>query len=150
MLRKFKISIDGTEYLVEMEELTPSVQFQPVQPPVQETTPVQNTNGVTQNGAVHNGAAQVNNGTAQVEAEPAPQPTEKGEGQEITAPMPGTVLKVHVNVGEQVKENQSLLVLEAMKMENEIVSPVDGVVTSIMVRDGQAVDVGEILITVQG
>ncbi|TQA70475.1 biotin/lipoyl-binding protein, partial [Enterococcus faecalis] len=66
----------------------------------------------------------------------------------MPAPMPGTVLKVLVNVGDTVSENQPLLILEAMKMENEIVAGKAGTVTGIHVTQGQIVNPGEPLITI--
>ena len=57
--------------------------------------------------------------------------------------MPGTILSVSVKPGDTVKRNQVLMVLEAMKMENEIVAPVEGVVVGVNVAGGQAVNTGE-------
>jgi biotin carboxyl carrier protein len=64
----------------------------------------------------------------------------------IKAPMPGLILEISVEVGQTVKENDSLLILEAMKMENSFLSPRDGVIKSITVEIGQAVDKGQLLI----
>lgn len=64
----------------------------------------------------------------------------------ISCPMPGTILSIKVAVGERVKRGQILLILEAMKMENEIVAPEDGVVGAISVTQGQTVDTGATLI----
>ena len=61
-------------------------------------------------------------------------------GEVVAAPMPGTILSVNVNVGDSVKKGQLLLVLEAMKMENEIFSPKDGVVAQVITQKGAAVD----------
>ena len=76
-------------------------------------------------------------------------PVAAGEGQKITAPMPGTILKVNVQNGQSVKNGQVLLVLEAMKMENEIVAPCDGVVTSVTVTKGASVTAGAVLCTLK-
>lgn len=65
----------------------------------------------------------------------------------IEAPMPGTILSINVTKGQTVKKGEILLVLEAMKMENEIVSPIDGKVISINVKPGDNVNSGEILIS---
>lgn len=65
---------------------------------------------------------------------------------EIKAPIPGLILEISVSVGQEVKENDSLLILEAMKMENTFVSPRAGVIKSIAVRKGEAVDKGQLLI----
>lgn len=64
----------------------------------------------------------------------------------IKAPMPGLIIEVSVQAGQEVKENDQLLILEAMKMENSILSPRDGVIKSITVAKSQAVDKGQLLI----
>lgn len=66
----------------------------------------------------------------------------------IEAPMPGTILSVKVKVGDAVKKGDLLLILEAMKMENEIVSPVDGRISHVGVSNGAVVNPGDILITI--
>ena len=76
-------------------------------------------------------------------------PVAAGEGQKITAPMPGTILKVNVQNGQAVKKGQVLLVLEAMKMENEIMAPADGTVTSVTVTKGASVTSGAVLCTLK-
>lgn len=82
---------------------------------------------------------------ASVEVPSAPAPPVSGEGV-VTAPMPGKILRVLVNEGDGVTVGQGLLVLEAMKMENEIPSPKDGVVKRILVKEGDTVDTGQPLI----
>ena len=69
-------------------------------------------------------------------------------GIEVKAHMPGNILDVKVSVGSKVEANSVVVVLEAMKMENEIVTPVGGTVTSVNVNKGAAVNSGDILITV--
>ena len=69
--------------------------------------------------------------------------------EKIEAPMPGTILDVKVNVGDKVDNGQVLLVLEAMKMDNEIVSPVGGTISSVMVKKGDTVNSGDIMITIK-
>ena len=64
----------------------------------------------------------------------------------IKAPMPGLILEISVEVGQEVKENDPLLILEAMKMENSILSPRDGVIKSITMTKGAAVEKGALLI----
>ncbi|MDT2757302.1 acetyl-CoA carboxylase biotin carboxyl carrier protein subunit [Enterococcus asini] len=135
MLRKFKIAIDGKEYLVEMEELTEGLAA-PVAPPAQQV--VQPVAHPTPESA-----------PAPVTPEPKPAPKANATaGEGIDAPMPGTILKVLANVGDQVTANQPILILEAMKMENEIVAPKDGVVTAIHVTAGEMVNPGQPLITI--
>ena len=64
----------------------------------------------------------------------------------IKAPMPGLILEISIEVGQTVKENDPLLILEAMKMENSFLSPRDGVIKSIAVEKGNAVDKGQLLV----
>lgn len=64
----------------------------------------------------------------------------------ITAPMPGLILEMTVKVGDEVKENDPLLILEAMKMENVITSPRDGTIKAISAKKGDAVDKNQLLV----
>ncbi|WP_203255672.1 acetyl-CoA carboxylase biotin carboxyl carrier protein subunit [Hyunsoonleella ulvae] len=64
----------------------------------------------------------------------------------ITAPMPGLILEINIEVGQEIKENDTLLILEAMKMENSITSPIDGTVKAIHSKKGNAVDKGQLII----
>lgn len=66
----------------------------------------------------------------------------------MNAPMPGTILEVRVTEGATVKKGDILLILEAMKMENEIMAPCDGTVTSVSVTKGAAVESGALLCTI--
>ena len=87
---------------------------------------------------------------APVAAAPAaPVPAASGVGESITSPMPGNILSVNVAAGDTVKKGQVLMVLEAMKMENEIMAPQDGKVTSVAVAKGAAVESGALLCTIQ-
>ena len=69
--------------------------------------------------------------------------------QAVAAPMPGRVAKLLVEAGDEVKAGQALVVLEAMKMENELRSPKDGKVAEVLVREGQAVDAQTKLCTIE-
>ena len=69
--------------------------------------------------------------------------------QEIRAQMPGKIVKVLVSVGEQVAAEESLVIIEAMKMENELRSPIDGVVAAVEVGEGDAVETGALLVVVE-
>ena len=69
-------------------------------------------------------------------------------GEKVTSPMPGTILSVNVAAGDVVKRGQVLMILEAMKMENEIMCPCDGTVTSVSVTKGTAVESGTLLCTI--
>lgn len=66
-------------------------------------------------------------------------------GEQITSPMPGNILSVNVSAGDTVKKGQVLMILEAMKMENEIMSPCDGKVVSVSVAKGATVESGTLL-----
>ena len=80
---------------------------------------------------------------------PAPAaPAAPAGGEKITAPMPGTILAVNVTSGSAVKKGDVLMILEAMKMENEIMAPCDGTVTSVSVTKGAAVESGTLLCTI--
>jgi biotin carboxyl carrier protein len=68
---------------------------------------------------------------------------------QVTAPMPGTILDVKVNVGDTVSKGQVIMILEAMKMENDIVAPCDGKITSILAKKNDTVNSGDTLATVQ-
>lgn len=72
----------------------------------------------------------------------------EGAGEPILAPLPGTVLDVKVASGETVQSGQVLLVLEAMKMENEIAAPRGGTVTELHAKKGQAVTTGDLLLII--
>ena len=73
-------------------------------------------------------------------------PVAVGAGEPVTSPMPGNILDIRVAQGDAVKSGQVLIILEAMKMENEIVAPRDGVVNQIVTSKGASVDTGATLI----
>ena len=129
MLRKFKIKVDGQEYQVEMEEIgavAPAAPVAPVAAPAAPAAPA-------------------------VEAAPAPAApvaaTPAG-ADAMPSPMPGNILRILVNVGDTVTENQPLMILEAMKMENEIVAAKAGVVAGIHVKECQVVNPGDAFIKI--
>ena len=68
-------------------------------------------------------------------------------GEAVKSPMPGTILSVKVSVGQQVKKGDTVAVLEAMKMENEIPAPQDGTVSSVDVSNGATVETGATIVT---
>ena len=83
-------------------------------------------------------------------AAPAAQPVrndrnDTADGEKITAPRPGNILAVNISMGQSVKAGDVLFVLEAMKMENDIVAPVDGTVKQIIASKGATVDTDEVL-----
>ena len=102
---------------------------------------------VTVNGNVYEITLEVID-KADIKAAPAPAAAPAAAGsQSINAPMPGTILKVNVQNGQAVKKGDVLMILEAMKMENEIMAPADGVVASVNVASGASVESGALLCT---
>ena len=75
-------------------------------------------------------------------------PSGAGEGTPVKAPLPGVVTKINVSVGQQVKKGANVLVLEAMKMENNIAAEADGTVSGIAVKAGDSVLEGAVLLTI--
>lgn len=82
-------------------------------------------------------------------AAPAPAPVALSAGEPVNAPMPGNILRIDVKEGDKVKAGQTLLILEAMKMENEIMCPCDGKVASVSVSKGASVESGALLCVIQ-
>ena len=79
---------------------------------------------------------------------PTPAPAVSGEGERVLSPMPGNILAVNVSEGAAVNKGDVLMVLEAMKMENEIMAPKSGKVTNIVPK-GSAVETGTVLCTIE-
>ena len=77
---------------------------------------------------------------------PAPAPVSLASGEPVAAPMPGNIVRVDVKQGDTVKAGQILIILEAMKMQNEIVAPKDGTVAQVVVKVGDKVDTGAALV----
>ncbi|MFA5535902.1 MAG: biotin/lipoyl-containing protein [Bacillota bacterium] len=136
MIRKFIVTINNEEYEVLVEEvLDGEIQ-------TTKTVEIQNNQPATSVKKI-----------AQPPMEPVTQqkqemPTNSG-GHKVVAPLPGVVLKILAQQGEKVSLGQTLLILEAMKMENEINSPVAGVVSAIFVNPNQNVNTNDILITIE-
>ena len=85
---------------------------------------------------------------ADVKAAPAPAAAPVAApagGETVTSPMPGTILSTNVSVGASVKKGDVLMILEAMKMENEIMAPCDGTISSLNVSNGTSVETGTVL-----
>lgn len=129
-MKKYNINVNGKMYQVEVEEVG--------------STAVSNAAPAPQSVPVSAPAAK----PAPASAAPAPAPSSSGPvAGAMSAPMPGTILDVKVSVGQSVKAGDILLILEAMKMENEIVAPSDGKIIQIHTSKGSAVSTGDALIT---
>lgn len=79
----------------------------------------------------------------------APKASAPAGAEAINAPMPGTIVSVNVSAGQKIAKGDVLIVLEAMKMENEIMAPHDGVVASVNVSKGESVNSGTLLVSLQ-
>lgn len=132
-MRKFMINVNGKSYEVDVEEITGGATAPAA--PVAPVAPVAPTPAATPAAAPAPAPAA------------APAPTGAQGAVTVTAPMPGTILKVNVKIGDAVKAGQAVVVLEAMKMENEIVAPQDGTIASVNVSQGASVNNGDVLVT---
>ncbi len=106
----------------------------------------------TETAAVPVAVTTVQAATPAVSAVSAVQPTAPvvtAAGEKVAAPMPGTILQIKKNGGETVKKGETIMILEAMKMENEIIAPRDGVIAQIIVAKGASVSTGDILAVLQ-
>lgn len=137
-MKKFLIKVNGNQYEVEVEEI--------------------------RTGAASEPQVTLSQSAPKAEPEPAPAaapaPAQKAAPAKvdsavpagatvIKSPMPGTILKVNVNTGDAVKKGDILLILEAMKMENEILAPNDGTVASVNVSQGSSVNVGDVMLSLK-
>lgn len=121
-MKNYRITVNGTAYDVAVEELGASA-------PVAQT------------------AAPTPTPAAPAPAAPAPKAAGTAGSIVVAAPMPGKILSVKANVGAAVKKGEVILLLEAMKMENEVVAPEDGTIASINVAAGDSVEAGDTLAT---
>lgn len=132
-MRKFNIKVNGQAYEVEVEEVAGGFAPAPVVPVAAAPAP-----------AVAPVAAPAPE-KAEVKAAPAPAPVAASAGgTQLKAPMPGTVIDFKATNGAAVKKGQTVLILEAMKMENEIVAPADGVITFVASK-GASVNTDDLL-----
>ncbi len=115
-MKKYKVNVNGTEYEIALEVMEGDA-------PVAKATPA-----------------------AAPAPAPAPAPTAaETAGEKVCSPMPGNILSVNVAVGDTVKAGQVLMILEAMKMENEIMAGADGKIVSVNVQKGASVETGTVL-----
>ncbi|MCD8049857.1 MAG: biotin/lipoyl-binding protein [Clostridia bacterium] len=121
-MRKFIINVNGNSYEVEVEEVG------------------------ADSAAPAPAAPKAPTVSAAPKAAPKKQAAPVGKGEPVKAPMPGTVLDIKVANGASVKKGDVLVILEAMKMENEIMAPSDGVVT-VVASKGASVNTGDVLVT---
>ena len=123
-MRKFNITVNGKTYEVDVEEVGG----------VQNTAPAP--------------AAPATPAPAVAPAPAAPKATGSMGATKVTAPMPGTVVSIKVNVGDKVESGTLVAVLEAMNMENEIFAGADGVIASINANAGDSVNTGDVLVSI--
>jgi glutaconyl-CoA decarboxylase len=139
-MKKFNVTVNGKSYAVEVEEVG-AAQGSFTYTPVQQATAPQAPAAAPQPSPEAPAPAP--------KVAPAPKaPVGEVSGELLTAPMPGTILDVKVTEGQTVKAGELILILEAMKMENEIVSPKDGVVNKIHTSKSSTVSTGEPLVTI--
>ncbi len=129
-MKKYNVIVNGTLYEVEVEEVgaTYSAPVAPVAEPVAQAP------------------AQAAAPAAAPKAAPKA-PAVQG-GTKVNAPMQGTILKVNCKAGDVVKKGDILLVLEAMKMENDIKAPADGTIASVEVKQGDSVETDALLVSI--
>lgn len=123
-MRKFNVTVNGVVYEVEVEEVSGAASAPVAAPAAAPAAPA-----------------------AAPAPKAAPAATGKAGAVAIKAPMPGTILKINVKVGDSVKKGDVVCVLEAMKMENDICAPEDGVVASVEVAQGASVATDAVVVT---
>ncbi|MCH5212566.1 MAG: acetyl-CoA carboxylase biotin carboxyl carrier protein subunit [Oscillospiraceae bacterium] len=124
-MRKFNITVNGKTYEVDVEEVGGSAPAAPVAAPAPAAAPK----------------------AASAPKAAAPKATGSMGATKVTAPMPGTVVSIKVNVGDKVTKDTLVAVLEAMKMENEIFAGADGVIASVNAAAGDSVNTGDVLVS---
>ena len=121
-MKTYNITVNGVTYVVNVEEVAAGAA--PVATPAAAPAPI-----------------------AKPAASPAPAKQGSAGATAVKAPMPGNIMKVNVKVGDAVKKGDVLVVLEAMKMENDVCAPADGVVASVEVNQGATVETDAVLVT---
>lgn len=129
------VTVNGTDYKVELADAVPAPAQQAVRPAPQTVSTAAP-------------APQATAPAAQTAAQTATASAPQGKGEVVTAPLPGVILDIKVKVGDAVKAGQTVAVLEAMKMENEIESTASGTVTAVNAGKGDSVLEGAAIITI--
>ncbi len=137
MSNKYRVIVDGTAYTVEVESLGAGAAMPAPVAPAAPAAPV----------APAPAPAAAPAPAPAPEAAPAPAPI-ADDAMTVTAPMPGKILSVKVNVGDSVNSGDLVLMLEAMKMENEVFATASGKVTEIRVKSGDNVSTGDVLMVI--
>lgn len=135
-MKKYIITVNGKQYEVEVEEVRQGASERVSAPVVDKPVVKTPEKKVKQQPKVEP--------KKEVEAKPVPQGAET-----VEAPMPGTILDIKVKEGDTVSSGQVLVILEAMKMENEIVAPRDGKIVSINTTKGASVNAGDPLVSLE-
>lgn len=141
-MKKFIVKVNGNSYEVEVEEVLNGV---PSQPSIAPAPQVQNIEPAPR-------VSQTANTNAEAPSPKAAAPSTKkvaAGATTIKAPMPGTILDINVNEGDTVEKGQVLCILEAMKMENEIMSPTDGRIATVNTSTGVSVEAGDLLFSIE-
>ena len=135
-MKNYVITVNGTSYEVSVEEVSgAAVEQTVVMPSARPAAPAAAP------------AAAPKAAPAPAAAPAAPKAAQAAGSISVNSPMPGKIISVKANVGDAVKRGDEILILEAMKMENEIVAPEDGTVASINVSSGDSVEAGTVLAT---
>lgn len=140
-MRTFQVNVNGALYEIEVEEIANGAAQPASAPAARKPIPGPRP-------AAARPAAPAPKPVQRPVAAPAAAAAPAGKGEQIKSPMPGNILDVRVKDGDSVKAGAVLMILEAMKMENEILSPCDGVVSSVSVHKGATVSSGSLLCVV--
>lgn len=152
-MNKFQYKVQGVDYDVEIEELegnVAKVQVNGIKFEVELKQPINPAHAIRKKPEVHQqtSAAPQQAPASQAPAAAAAQPAASATGSQVKAPLPGTITSVNVKVGDVVKDGDTVVVLEAMKMQNNIETEFSGTVTSILVNQGDSVLEGAVLLTI--
>ncbi len=153
MARKFRVVVNGKEYIVEVEELGQNAIAQVVQQAVQPQSVSQSTATPQQPRILERSEEGNEEKRSSVQTSQSSKPQANAvvskRANEVRSPMAGIILKVVVSEGQKISRGQKLIVFEAMKMENEIVSEYEGTVTKIYVKEGDNVETNQLLMVIE-